>query len=147
MFQHAAAAYAATARLVLSGPELDAQVLIGSAGRLQRLLDQWPPTRSELDAALDHAGRVWAVIVGDALEAPGDSDPDLARAVAAVGRDVFERIDRIGRTGSLADVVALVRLARLLAGRLRGEHEQPDDEPEPEPNNNAKPRVARRICK
>jgi hypothetical protein len=118
MYQFASAAYAATARLALAGTELQADVLFASARRIRELLECWPAQDSDVEAVLDHAARVWSIILGDVLE-----DPDMPAAgqetAARLAHAVFPALQAAAATPDREALLNLLRITYRYAQALR----------------------------
>jgi len=125
MYRFASAAYAATAKLALTGVELQAEVLLASARRIQEVLEAWPASRNECDGVLDHATRVWSLILGDALD--DETLPDDGRQAAAhLARSVFGALQDAMEAPSQGTLTHLMRVTSRYALALR-RASQPQD--------------------
>ncbi len=70
--QHAATAYGKIAKQTASPRELEADLLLSAAARLQAIRDGWDDKRPELDSALLYNRKLWSVFV-DLGDEPGKS--------------------------------------------------------------------------
>lgn len=125
MYRFASAAYAATARLALTGTELQAEVLFASARRIQAMLEGWPASQNECDGVLDHATRAWSLILGDTLD--DESLPeDGQQAAAHLARTVFDALQGAMEEPSQGTLMHLMRVTSRYALALR-RASQPQD--------------------
>ena len=61
--QNAAQAYAKVAKQIVNPRELEADLLLKAASRLQTILDAWDRKKSELDAALLYNRKLWSIFM------------------------------------------------------------------------------------
>ena len=64
--QHAAQAYGAVAKQTANPRELEADLLLSAAARLQAIHDGWDAKFPELDAALVYNRKLWSIFVTSA---------------------------------------------------------------------------------
>ena len=64
--QRAAQTYGAVAKQTANPRELEADLLLNAAARLQAIHDGWDAKRPELDAALVYNRRLWSIFVTSA---------------------------------------------------------------------------------
>src|SRR5215475_5623422 len=67
--QNAAQAYTKVARQIVNPRELEADLLLKAASRLQAIVDAWDRKGSELDAALLYNRKLWSIFMASATSA------------------------------------------------------------------------------
>jgi flagellar protein FlaF len=117
--QHAAQAYSAVAKKTGNPRELEADLLLDAAARLQAVRDAWDSKRSELDAALVNNRRLWSIFVTSATSADNPLPANLRQNVANLGLFVFKQTMMVLIDPKPDNLVSLININRELAAGLR----------------------------
>jgi flagellar protein FlaF len=118
--QHAAKTYGAIAAQTASPRELEADLLLNAAARLQAIRDGWDARRSELDAALYFNRRLWSIFVTSATSPDNPLPIALRQNVANLGIFVFNQTLAIMADPKPETLGALININRELAAGLLG---------------------------
>ena len=87
---YAANAYAKTAQAApTSQRELEAQVLIRSAARLQAIKDHWDQRKDQLDAALVINRKIWTILVAAVADEESKLPLEIKRNIVGLGIFIF----------------------------------------------------------
>ena len=89
--QHAAQAYGAIAKQTANPRELEADLLLTAAARLQAIHDGWDGQAPELDAALVYNRKLWSIFVTSATSPENPLPAGLRQNVANLGLFVFKQ--------------------------------------------------------
>ena len=115
-----AQAYAKTAQQTLQGRDLEANVLLKSAARLQGIRDNWDSRRSELEAALLANRKIWTIFVS-AMSSEDCQLPSQVRAnIMNLGMFVFNRTIQMSVDPQPQQMNILIDINRNIAAGLRG---------------------------
>jgi flagellar biosynthesis activator protein FlaF len=115
-----AQAYARTAQQTLQGRDLEANVLLKSAARLQGIRDNWDMRKGELEAALLANRKIWTIFVS-AMSAEDCQLPNQVRAnIINLGMFVFNRTIQMAVDAQPQQLNILVDINRNIAAGLRG---------------------------
>ncbi len=117
--QHAAQAYSAVAKKTGNPRELEADLLLDAAARLQAVRDAWDSKRSELDAALVNNRRLWSIFVTSATSADNPLPANVRQNVANLGLFVFKQTMTVLVDPKPDNLVSLININRELAAGLR----------------------------
>jgi flagellar biosynthesis activator protein FlaF len=121
-----AQAYARTAQQTLQGRDLEANVLLKSAARLQGIRDNWDMRKGELEAALLANRKIWTIFVS-AMSAEDCQLPNQIRSnIINLGMFVFNRTIQMAVDPKPAQLTILIDLNRNIAAGLRGRAEGAD---------------------
>lgn len=119
--QHAAAnAYARAAQTGQSPRELEAQLLIKSAHRLQTVQDNWLTGRSDLSDALTYNRKIWTVLATSATEPTNPLPPDIKRNIAQLAAFIFKRTIDVFAEPAPERLGTLIQINMNIAAGLRG---------------------------
>lgn len=119
---YAANAYAKTAQAAPSSPrELEAQVLIKSAARLQAIRDNYEAKKEELDAALVINRKIWTILVSAVSEEESLVPLDIKRNVIGLGMFIFNHTIALTAQHEIdpAKLTVLININRQIASGLR----------------------------
>lgn len=116
----AAHAYAKAAQASLSPRDLEAQILMRAAARLQVIQDDWANQKDALDEALTHNRRVWTVLVTAATEASNPLPTPIKQNIANLGVFILNHTIRTMADPAPEKLSSLVTINRELAAGLRG---------------------------
>jgi flagellar biosynthesis activator protein FlaF len=121
-----AQAYARTAQQTLQGRDLEANVLLKSAARLQGIRDNWEVRRGELEEALLANRKIWTIFVS-AMSAEDCQLPNQVRSnIINLGMFVFNRTIQMAVDAQPQQLNILVDINRNIAAGLRGRAEGTD---------------------
>lgn len=116
---HAAQAYATTARNAMPPRELEASALLKAAARLQEARDDHKPGDPAFEAALTHNRRLWTVLAA-ALSDPASTLPDdLKLRLLTLCNFVFNHTLAIVAAPTPEMLTSLITVNRDLASGLR----------------------------
>ena len=87
--QHAAQTYDAVAKQTAKPREVEADLLLTAANRLQAIHDGWDVKMLELDAALIYDRRLWSIFVSSAASPDNPLPPGIRQNVANLGIFAF----------------------------------------------------------
>jgi flagellar biosynthesis activator protein FlaF len=119
-----AQAYARTAQQTLQGRDLEANVLLKSAARLQGIRDNWDMRKGELEAALLANRKIWTIFVS-AMSAEDCPLPSQIRSnIINLGMFVFNRTIQMSVDPKPAQLTILIDLNGNIAAGLRGRSEE-----------------------
>jgi flagellar biosynthesis activator protein FlaF len=118
--QNAAQAYGAVARQIASPRELEADLLLKAASRLQAIHDSWDSKRAELDAALLYNRKLWSIFLTSVTEADNQLPVAVRQNVANLGLFVMNQTVAMLNNPQRTGLAALVGINRELAAGLLG---------------------------
>jgi flagellar biosynthesis activator protein FlaF len=111
-------AYGAIANQTANPRELEADLLLSAAARLQAIRDGWADKSPELDAALLFNRKLWSIFVTAATN-PGTSLPaSLRQNVANLGIFVFKQTLAVQADPKPETLGSLININRELAAGL-----------------------------
>ncbi len=117
--QNAAQAYSSIARKTGNPRELEADLLLEAAARLQAVRESWDKKRPELDAALINNRRLWTIFVTSATNAENPLPAGIRQNIANLGLFVFQQTMRVLVDPKPDNLVSLININRELAAGLR----------------------------
>jgi len=100
--------------------ELEADLLLSAAARLQAIRDGWDSKRAELEAALLYNRTLWAIFVTSATDAENSLPAGLRQNVANIGLFVFKKTLTTLIDPKPDNLGALISINRELAAGLLG---------------------------
>lgn len=118
--QHAAQAYDAIAKKTGNPRELEADLLLSTAARLQNICDSWDSKRPELDAALHLNRRLWSVFVTSVTSPENPLPAPIRQNVANLGLFVFKQTLTVLADPKPENLGSLIHINRQLAAGLLG---------------------------
>ena len=86
---HAARTYGAVAKQTANPRELEADLLLDAAARLQAIRDGWDKRKAELDGALTNNRKLWSIFLTSATNAENPLPAPVRQNVANLGIFVF----------------------------------------------------------
>ena len=116
----AAQTYGAVAKQTANPRELEADLLLSAAARLQAIHDGWDAKQPELDAALVYNRKLWSIFVTSATSPENPLPPGLRQNVANLGIFVFNHTMSIMTNPRPESVGSLINFNRELAAGLLG---------------------------
>ena len=117
---HAAKAYGAVAKHTANPRELEADLLLDAAARLQAIRDGWDKRRIELDEALTNNRKLWSIFLTSATSGANPLPPQVRQNVANLGIFVFNETLAIQANPRPAALAPLININRELAAGLMG---------------------------
>ena len=115
-----AQAYGTIAKQVASPRELESDLLLNAASRLQTVRDGWDGTKHQLDAALLYNRQLWTIFV-DSMSATDNPLPvEIRQNVANLGLFVFRQTISVLANPKPELLSPLIDINRELAAGLRG---------------------------
>jgi flagellar protein FlaF len=118
--QDAAKTYGAIAKKTASPRELEADLLLNAAARLQAVHDSWDNSQSQLDAALYYNRRLWSIFVTSATSPENPLPAAVRQNVANLGIFVFNHTMTVLANPKPENLGALININRQLAAGLLG---------------------------
>ena len=116
--QHAAQTYDAVAKQTAKPREVEADLLLTAANRLQAIHDGWDVKMLELDAALIYNRRLWSIFVSSATSPGNPLPPGIRQNVANLGIFVFNHTLEILANPRPEGLGLLININRELAAGL-----------------------------
>ena len=132
--QRAAQAYGAVAKQTANPRELEADLLLTAAARLQAIHDGWDAKFPELDAALVYNRKLWSIFVTSATSTENPLPAGIRQNVANLGLFVFNhtlaimadpRPESLGSLACSSCQRSCWRRIRLPAGSRRAQSRTP----------------------
>lgn len=117
---HAAQAYGKVAKQTSSPRDLEANLLLTAASRLQAIHDDWDGKRSELDDALLYNRKLWSIFLTAVTADQHPLPADVRQNVANLGLFVMNQTMRIISQPARERLPALININRELAAGLKG---------------------------
>jgi flagellar protein FlaF len=121
MTQYGAQAYRAVAKEIASPRELEANLLLKAAARLQAVIDKWDQDRADLDGALTYNRKLWTVFLGSVTDSDNQLPLELRQNVANLGMYIMSQTVAVTSDPRVDHVRSLVDINRHLAAGLRGQ--------------------------
>jgi flagellar protein FlaF len=100
--------------------ELEADLLLKAAARLQMIKDNWERDASKLDDALLYNRKLWTVFMSSVTENSNPLPAPIRQNIANLGIFVLKRTLDTQTTPAPEQLAALIRINRELAQGLRG---------------------------
>ena len=119
--QSAAQAYGKVANQIVSPRELEADLLLKAASRLQAVYDAWDSKRPELNAALLHNRKLWTIFLTSITSQEHPLPQDIRQNVANLGLYVMNATMEMATDPQRAALGTLININRELAAGLRGQ--------------------------
>lgn len=116
----AAKAYARVAETTASPREIEAQLLMKAATRLQNIKDNWESARSDLIPALHYNRKIWSVFTSAALRDDNPQSIEVRQNIANIGVFVMRHTIDIEVASAPEKLGALIDINRNIAAGLRG---------------------------
>ena len=118
--RHASTAYGKIAKQTASPRELEADLLLSAAARLQAIRDGWDDKRPELDSALLYNRKLWSVFVTSVMSPENPLPAAIRQNVANLGLFVFNQTLTIMTNPKPERLGSLININRELAAGLMG---------------------------
>jgi len=117
---HAAKAYSAVAQKTGNPRELEADLLLDAAARLQAVRDGWDAGQPELQAALLNNRKLWSIFVSSVTSPDNPLPATVRQNVANLGLFVLKQTLNTMANPKPESLGALIRINRELAAGLLG---------------------------
>ena len=117
---HAAKTYGAVANQIANPRELEADLLLNAAARLQAVRDGWDQTRSELAAALNFNRKLWSIFLTSATSSDNPLPAPVRQNIANLGLFVFNHTLAVLANPKPETIGSLISINRELAAGLLG---------------------------
>lgn len=123
MYKQAAQAYQKTSQVAAVSPrELEANLLMKAAARLQLIKDEWDESSlAEKDDALVYNRKLWTILVTSATNPESQLPQDIKNNVASLGVFVFKQTMAIMTTEDSNKIDVLISINRSIAEGLRSQ--------------------------
>jgi len=119
--QHAAQTYGTVAKQTANPRELEADLLLNAAAKLQTIRDAWEGRRQgELDAALLYNRKLWSIFVTSATSPENPLPVAVRQNVANIGLFVFKQTLQTLADPKPEKLGSLININRELAAGLLG---------------------------
>lgn len=117
--QNATKAYGTVAQQTASPRDLEAQLLLKAASRLQAVHDHWERQKSNLDSALLFNRKLWTVFLTSATSKENPLPADVRQNVANIGIFVMNQTIAMMGNPRREQLPSLININRELAAGLR----------------------------
>ena len=118
--QSAAKAYGAVAQQTASPRELEAQLLLRAASRLQNVHDHWESERAGLDHALLFNRKLWTIFLTSATSNDNPLPAEVRQNIANIGIFVINQTLNVIGNPEPERLRSLININRQLAAGLSG---------------------------
>ena len=116
--QHAAQAYGTTAKRTASPREVEADLLLKAAARLQSIRDSWNESRSRLDDALVYNRKLWTIFLTSVTNGENPLPAEVRQNVANLGLYVINQTMSMAVDPRPEQLNSLISINRELAAGL-----------------------------
>ena len=116
----AAQAYGMIAKQVASPRELEADLLLKAASRLQAVRDGWDKTKPQLENALLYNRKLWTIFMASIASDDNPLPAEIRQNVANLGLFVLHQTILMLANPTPEQLSALININRELAAGLRG---------------------------
>ena len=116
----AAQAYGKVGRQVSNPREMEANLLLDAAARLQAVKDAWGGRDKNLDSALYHNRRLWTLFISAVTEEENPLSAEIRQNVANLGLFVCNQTREIMADPRPESLASLININRELAAGLLG---------------------------
>jgi flagellar protein FlaF len=117
---HAAQAYGKVAKQTSSPRDLEANLLLTAAARLQAIHDDWDGKKGELDQALLYNRKLWTVFMTSVTSEENPLPAAVRQNVANLGLFVINQTMRLTVEPTRERLPTLININRELAAGLQG---------------------------
>ena len=118
--QHAAQAYGKVASQTSGPRELEADLLLKAAARLQAISDGWDAGRDQIDEALLYNRKLWSIFLGSVTRADNPLPAMVRQNVANLGIFVLNQTLSLIAEPKREKLGSLISINRELAAGLLG---------------------------
>lgn len=117
--QQAAQAYGAVARQIASPRELETQLLLKAASRLQAIHDDWDSDRSSLSQALLFNRKLWTIFLTSVTAQDNPLPAEIRQNIANLGLFVINQTLALTANPQRERLPSLININREVAAGLR----------------------------
>jgi flagellar protein FlaF len=117
---HGAEAYGAIAQKTANPRELEADLLLNAAARLQTIRDGWEAKHAELEAALLYNRKLWSIFVTSVTSPDNPLPVNVRQNVANLGLFVLKQTLTVMANPQPENLRSLININRELAAGLLG---------------------------
>jgi flagellar biosynthesis activator protein FlaF len=118
--QHAAQAYGKVANQTSSPRELEADLLLKAAARLQAVSDAWDANHDQIDEALLYNRKLWSIFLTSVTRADNPLPKIIQQNVANLGLFVMNQTLSLMAEPRREKLVPLISINREIAAGLMG---------------------------
>jgi flagellar protein FlaF len=118
--QHAAKAYGTIAKQTASPRDLEADLLLKAASRLQAVIDGWDRTKGDLDSALLYNRKLWTIFLDSAMSDDNPLPIAIRQNIANLGVFVMSQTVSVIADPRPERLNSLININRELAAGLAG---------------------------
>jgi flagellar biosynthesis activator protein FlaF len=118
--QSAAQAYGSVARKIVSPRELEADLLLKAASRLQSVHDGWHATESQLSDALLYNRKLWTIFMTSVTEPDSPLPIEVRQNIANLGLFVMNQTMKVMSEPGPERLRSLIAINREIAAGLLG---------------------------
>src|SRR5215470_11817526 len=115
---NAAQIYGNTARRTSSPRELEANLLLDAAARLQAARDSWDDKSGKLDSALQYNRKLWTILLTSVTSTENPMSADIRQNVANLGLFVLKHTLTVLANPKPESLGSLININRELAAGL-----------------------------
>jgi len=116
--QNAAQAYGNVARQIANPRELEANLLLNAAARLQGIREAWEDRKAELEDALLYNRKLWTIFLTSVTDGESQLPTDIRQNVANLGLFVMNETMAVRGDPRPEPLAALININRELAAGL-----------------------------
>jgi flagellar protein FlaF len=117
----AADAYRSVAKKIASPRDLEADLLLKAAARLQAVSDSWERDKSGLNEALTYNRKLWTFFL-DSITSPENQLPaEIRQNIASLGVFIMNQTMSVMSNPRREALASLININRELAAGLRGQ--------------------------
>ena len=116
---HAAKAYSATAQKTANPREVEADLLLDAAARLQAIRDGWDERKNELSAALLNNRRLWSIFISTVTNPDNPLPTQVRQNIANLGLFVLNHTIKLEARPEPSRLDVLISINREVAAGLR----------------------------
>jgi flagellar protein FlaF len=117
--QNATKAYGAIAQQTANPRELEVQLLLRAASRLQAVHDDWERQRTSLDQALHYNRKLWTIFLTSVTSGDNPLPAEIRQNVANLGLFVMNQTLTVMSNPQRERLPSLININRELAAGLR----------------------------
>jgi flagellar protein FlaF len=118
--QSAAQAYGKVATQTVAPRDLEANLLLKAAARLQAIHDEWEQKRAELDTALIYNRKLWTIFLAAVTKSDHPLPAPIRQNVANLGLFVMNQTIDLTAAPAREKLPTLININRELAAGLMG---------------------------
>lgn len=118
--RHALQAYGKVAKDTASPRELEADLLLRAASRLQAVQDQWESGRSDLDEALLYNRKLWSIFMSTVTRDDNPLPSEIRQNIANLGLFIMKQTVSLIAEPRREKLGSLITINREIAAGLLG---------------------------